>query len=375
MAQHRPPPSAAAAVAAAVVPQLLAQCPEGSSRLVDAPARRRSPQQPGPWPAPGDPAAAPSLCPAPRRSFGGRKRFYGKVVTLQLPDSHNSIVSLASAEPGEGRIMVVDNAASMRAACLGDAVASRSHQHGGWHALFGAPPAAAAMLCTEVQQTGQRDLERLMLQQLGLGSMGPLPQAVNHTAHTLLVPRRPSNNCRLGRHCGERLHPRHRHDRHVSARGCTAYALLSPALLMPGTLIRSVSAPVPPRRKARPRPKGVPWSYPPLCCPLQRGHWLPGAGHQPAEAGQGRDGRARRRGDGAGRGHPRWRLAVRRHGCALLGGWELGTRRERPPFACLWRFKPCCSGVGLTLAAGYAGQRSSTPTLHPPVPRACLQTA
>ena len=68
------------------------------------------------------------LCACSR--YGKPRSFFGQVVTLQIPDSHNSIVSLASAEAGAGRVMVVCNAGSLRSAVLGDAVAERALSHG-----------------------------------------------------------------------------------------------------------------------------------------------------------------------------------------------------------------------------------------------------
>jgi regulator of ribonuclease activity A len=53
------------------------------------------------------------------RQFGGKSRFYGQIVTLQVFED-NALVRSALSEPGQGRVLVVDGAASLRCALLGD---------------------------------------------------------------------------------------------------------------------------------------------------------------------------------------------------------------------------------------------------------------
>ena len=64
------------------------------------------------------------------RSFGGHARFAGEVSTVQCLDD-NSLVRAALAEPGRGRVLVVDGGGSLRRALVGGnlAVAAASN---GW---------------------------------------------------------------------------------------------------------------------------------------------------------------------------------------------------------------------------------------------------
>jgi regulator of ribonuclease activity A len=57
------------------------------------------------------------------RSFGGRPRFWGRVVTLKVHDD-NVLVREALEEPGDGRVLVVDGGGSLRVALLGDRLAA-----------------------------------------------------------------------------------------------------------------------------------------------------------------------------------------------------------------------------------------------------------
>lgn len=56
-------------------------------------------------------------------SFGQRTRFSGKVSTIKCFED-NSLVREAVSHPGEGQVLVVDGAASMRSALLGDQLAA-----------------------------------------------------------------------------------------------------------------------------------------------------------------------------------------------------------------------------------------------------------
>lgn len=53
------------------------------------------------------------------RSFGGRRRFDGAIATVRCCDD-NSLVRERLAEPGAGRVLVVDGGASLRCALVGD---------------------------------------------------------------------------------------------------------------------------------------------------------------------------------------------------------------------------------------------------------------
>jgi len=61
--------------------------------------------------------------------FGGKVAFYGKVSTLQAYED-NSKVREALAEPGDGRVLVVDAGGSLRRAMLGDQIAESAVRNG-----------------------------------------------------------------------------------------------------------------------------------------------------------------------------------------------------------------------------------------------------
>jgi regulator of ribonuclease activity A len=55
------------------------------------------------------------------RDFGGRLAFAGEAVTVRAPED-NSLVREALAEPGRGRVLVVDGGGSLACALLGDSL-------------------------------------------------------------------------------------------------------------------------------------------------------------------------------------------------------------------------------------------------------------
>jgi regulator of ribonuclease activity A len=63
------------------------------------------------------------------RSFGGRKRFAGPASTVKCFED-NSRVKEAVAEPGKGRVLVVDAGGSARCAVLGDLLAKQAAGNG-----------------------------------------------------------------------------------------------------------------------------------------------------------------------------------------------------------------------------------------------------
>jgi regulator of ribonuclease activity A len=63
------------------------------------------------------------------RDFGGRERFFGPVATLRCIED-NSSVRLAVAQPGEGRVLVVDGGASLRRALVGGNLAAAAAANG-----------------------------------------------------------------------------------------------------------------------------------------------------------------------------------------------------------------------------------------------------
>lgn len=65
--------------------------------------------------------------------FGGRREFFGEIVTLKLFED-NSLVREVLSTNGEGRVLVVDGAASMRCALLGDMLAAKAVENA-WRGL------------------------------------------------------------------------------------------------------------------------------------------------------------------------------------------------------------------------------------------------
>ncbi|MED5621708.1 ribonuclease E activity regulator RraA [Ideonella sp. BN130291] len=64
------------------------------------------------------------------RDFGGVSRFAGPVVTVKCFED-NTVVKAAVESPGEGRVLVVDGAGSLRRALLGGNLAAAA-AHNGW---------------------------------------------------------------------------------------------------------------------------------------------------------------------------------------------------------------------------------------------------
>ncbi|MGY1410460.1 ribonuclease E activity regulator RraA [Luteimonas sp. A611] len=61
----------------------------------------------------------------PLRDYGGRTAFAGLVSTVKALED-NSLVREAVAEPGEGRVLVIDGGGSLRRAMLGDMLAEKA---------------------------------------------------------------------------------------------------------------------------------------------------------------------------------------------------------------------------------------------------------
>lgn len=68
------------------------------------------------------------------RNYGGRKAFGGPIVTVKCFED-NSVVKQQVAEPGAGRVMVVDGGGSLRCALLGDLLAAKAMQNN-WAGLI-----------------------------------------------------------------------------------------------------------------------------------------------------------------------------------------------------------------------------------------------
>lgn len=63
------------------------------------------------------------------RLIGGRQHFWGLAVTLRCFEDNTRLAAL-SREPGQGRVMVVDAAGSLRRAVMGDMLAARAMENG-----------------------------------------------------------------------------------------------------------------------------------------------------------------------------------------------------------------------------------------------------
>lgn len=62
-------------------------------------------------------------------NYGGKRNFYGKVVTVKCHED-NSLVKEQAGLAGEGRVLVVDGGGSLRKALLGDMIAENAVKNG-----------------------------------------------------------------------------------------------------------------------------------------------------------------------------------------------------------------------------------------------------
>lgn len=67
-------------------------------------------------------------------NYGGKESFGGEIVTVKCFED-NSIVKEQVANPGQGKVMIVDGGASMRAALLGDMLAEKAAENG-WEGII-----------------------------------------------------------------------------------------------------------------------------------------------------------------------------------------------------------------------------------------------
>jgi regulator of ribonuclease activity A len=68
------------------------------------------------------------------RNFGGRQAFSGQIVTVKCFED-NSLVKDQAAQPGTGKVLVVDGGGSLRKALLGDMIAASAVKNG-WEGLI-----------------------------------------------------------------------------------------------------------------------------------------------------------------------------------------------------------------------------------------------
>jgi regulator of ribonuclease activity A len=93
------------------------------------------------------------------RDFGGRSAFRGPVSTVKCLED-NSMVKAAVESPGQGRVLVVDGAGSLRRALLGGNLAAAAAKYG-WAGL--------------VIDGCVRDLAELAACDIGIRALAPMP--------------------------------------------------------------------------------------------------------------------------------------------------------------------------------------------------------
>ena len=92
-------------------------------------------------------------------NYGAIKQFGGPVVTIKCHED-NSLVKACVAEPGEGRVIVVDGGGSLRRALLGDMLAEQAAANG-WAGL--------------VIHGAIRDVDQIGATSLGVQALGTTP--------------------------------------------------------------------------------------------------------------------------------------------------------------------------------------------------------
>lgn len=68
-------------------------------------------------------------CSVQLRHYGGRTAFSGVISTVRC-HRDNALVKAALAEPGDGKVLVVDGGASLESALMGDLIAASAVEHG-----------------------------------------------------------------------------------------------------------------------------------------------------------------------------------------------------------------------------------------------------
>lgn len=107
----------------------------------------------------GDASGAFRVLPPVFRSFGGRAAFAGPVTTVKCFEDNTS-VKTALEGPGQGRVLVVDGAGSLRRALIGGNIAAAAARNG-WAGV--------------VVDGCVRDLAELAACDVGLFALAPMP--------------------------------------------------------------------------------------------------------------------------------------------------------------------------------------------------------
>ncbi|KGN40436.1 ribonuclease E activity regulator RraA [Knoellia aerolata] len=68
-------------------------------------------------------------CSVQLRHYGGRTAFSGVISTVRC-HRDNALVKAALAQPGDGKVLVVDGGASLESALMGDLIAASAVEHG-----------------------------------------------------------------------------------------------------------------------------------------------------------------------------------------------------------------------------------------------------
>ena len=103
-------------------------------------------------------------------NYGGQRSFGGEIVTIKCFED-NSLVREQVAQPGEGKVLVVDGGGSLRRACLGDMLAEKAVANG-WEGILvygcirdvdaiGALPLGVQALNTHPMKTDKKGIGEL----------------------------------------------------------------------------------------------------------------------------------------------------------------------------------------------------------------------
>jgi regulator of ribonuclease activity A len=89
-------------------------------------------------------------CDTQFRQYGGRTRFQGTIVTVRSHED-NALLKKAVAEPGHGKVIVVDGSGSLHCAMIGDKMAEQAHSNG-WEGIVinGAVRDAATLAALDI---------------------------------------------------------------------------------------------------------------------------------------------------------------------------------------------------------------------------------
>ena len=101
-----------------------------------------------------------AVCTLSLRQFGAIRAFQGPISTV-LCHEDNALLKQRVAEPGDGRVLVVDGGGSLRVALLGDTVAGLARENG-WAGL--------------VVHGCVRDVVALSALELGIKALRPCPR-------------------------------------------------------------------------------------------------------------------------------------------------------------------------------------------------------